>query len=121
MDKQMSALRPMGRKTIGVELEMDRDQLHILMSIIESQFVGIEQGARRSIETLDAEIEAAIKDWNPNEDIGFCFHILKLAPIYAQLLAIWGQDRIQIAPVSTTSDLFEFVAAVKAARREDSS
>lgn len=96
-------------------LEVDNEQLSILLSQIESMFAGVNQ--QRGEDTLDAEIERAAQTWAPNVDDGsFDYEVVKIAPVYRQLLRAFGNRRAECRGIYTCDNVFEFVEVLKEAR-----
>src|ERR1043166_3375576 len=99
MKKQKSSPRavniqlapPVGETTKNkkIALVMDEEQLHILLRMMEG-IMAPDKGAKRGEQMLDEEVELAAKRWIPSEDNEFNYEIIKMAPVYRQLVRHWA-------------------------------
>ena len=99
-----------------IVVELDTVQLGIVMNAIEGMF---QARGLRSQRLLDSEIRDAAKHWRPGyeEEAGtYCYQIVKVAPVYRQLLAHWKGAKTQAGEYLTTESAFEFANALEAAR-----
>lgn len=96
-----------------IKLELDAVQLDILLSQIESMF---RESHERGIEAIDREVDLAVKHWRPDYAGGFEYEIVKMAPIYRQLLSHCASVGGPVGIVSGADDLISFVQAVRVAR-----
>lgn len=97
-----------------INLDLDEDQLEILLAQIEGMFRG--PGDERSVRTISNEIEIAAESWKQGETDSFNFDVVKIAPVYLQLLVAGDRAREQLSTAGGKRDLFVFISAVKNAR-----
>jgi hypothetical protein len=98
-----------------ITLQMDEQQVGILLGQIEGMFNGA-CGRERCEGTLDEEIEIATDSWQ-EEKQDFEFELLRIAPVYRQLLKFWtkGGETNGV----TEGKICEFAAALSEARGDD--
>jgi len=100
-----------------VTLEIDRDQLGILMGALEIQLEG--SGRIRSAAIIDDAVERAARDYREgNEEEGFAYNVIKIAPVYRQLLKYGEQANVmETGGIYYSEGVFEMVTCLKEARR----
>lgn len=104
---------PIAPAKTRITIELDQEQLAILMAGIESRFEGTK--GPQSVETLAKAVELAAEVWEPGANNTFAYEIVRLAPVYRQLLAHCA-DPGEVGGVCDTDDPAEFARHLAEAR-----
>ena len=99
-----------------VVLEMDEAHLEILLTQIEGMFSCCAWKEVRNNKLIDREVELAVHTWNGKDDGDFQFAIVKIAPVYRQLLRYHKPMDTRALPPREA--LFAFVEALRLARTD---
>ena len=99
-----------------IELEVDSEQLAMLLTGIEGTFNGShDEAVLRTEAVIERELKLAVETWEPNCDSRLDYEIVKMMPVYRQLIKYCRGDE----PTYTlTGDADQFVSALLVARGE---
>jgi hypothetical protein len=104
-------------RVFTLTVTLDIEQLGILLGQIEGMFITTPD--ERTAKALAAEIDAAAQNWRPDGRCSeFGYQILRVAPVYRQLLDFW-RERCgdAMSYIEDAECLGEFVAALRQARK----
>lgn len=103
---------------MNITLTLDLEQLDAILGLVEGLYSHMEN-KDRGRKSLAAEIEAAARRWTPDDDRCFDFHLVRLAPVYCQLLKYWekcGAPPEYRGYNIETDSIVVFVEGLRAAR-----
>src|SRR5687767_3255924 len=101
-----------------ITIEIDEEQLDILLRKFEASWISggsIAGMPVRTDEALTAQLEQA-KRWQSDQYSGFAYEIVRMAPVYGQLMKHWSGDTTNEPYTHDLDNLFEFVEALRAGR-----
>ena len=100
-------------KTVRVTLDLDAEDLNILLGALEGQF---HSNGERGVGLLAEAVSESAETWTVDADDGFDFNVVKIAPVYLELLKAWKKTGATYDGIQYASDVFEFVTLLRASR-----